>query len=187
MSFLSRGPENDLAYQILRLYGVLAPWIFLPFRIAQSFSFRAWCGLAVLPGIPLGLGLFTFIYAEGFSYISADPKVCVQCHIMRDQYDAWQKGSHHSVAVCVTCHLPHPFVFKMLAKADNGFRHSKAFTLQNFHEPIQITPRDSRILEKNCISCHEGVLDQILRTPIQCQSQRSCVHCHRNVGHGARG
>ncbi|HSQ68820.1 MAG TPA: NapC/NirT family cytochrome c, partial [Steroidobacteraceae bacterium] len=94
--------------------------------------------LAVLAGILLGIGGYTFLYAGGFSYLSSDPEACMNCHIMRPQFDSWQKGSHHAVAKCVDCHLPHDFVGKYLAKSENGYHHSKGFTLQDFHEPIMI-------------------------------------------------
>jgi cytochrome c nitrite reductase small subunit len=57
---------------------------------------------------------------------------------MQPQFDSWQKSSHHSSASCVDCHLPHEPIKKWIAKAENGFLHSKAFTLQNFHEPIYL-------------------------------------------------
>src|SRR5215510_3916814 len=94
--------------------------------------------LAVALGILVGLGSFTFHYAEGLSYFSSDPKACANCHIMRQQYDGWQKASHHGVATCVDCHLPRSFFAKYLAKASNGWHHSKGFTLQDFEEPIRI-------------------------------------------------
>ena len=68
--------------------------------------------LAVALGVPLGLGGFTFRYAEGLSYFSTDPRACANCHIMQPQYDAWQKASHHTVATCVDCHLPQAFIPK---------------------------------------------------------------------------
>ena len=68
----------------------------------------------------MGVGGYTFLYAEGFSYMSDDPAVCVNCHIMQPQYDSWQKASHHTVATCVDCHLPHDFFRKYLAKAETA-------------------------------------------------------------------
>lgn len=136
--------------------------------------------LAVLVGLLAGIGGFTFLYAEGFSYMSDDPRVCVNCHIMQPQYDSWQKASHHGVAVCVDCHLPHGFIGKYLAKAENGFHHSKAFTFQDFHEPIMMTAKNSRILEDNCVNCHGSLMHEQLAA-----GEVSCVHCHRSVGHGA--
>ena len=143
--------------------------------------------LAVLIGAVAGLGTFTFSYGEGLSYFSTDPKNCANCHIMNEQYDSWQKAGHHQSAKCVDCHLPHDFLPKYLSKADNGYRHSKAFTLQNFHEPIRIIERNSDILQANCIRCHGDFVHELVsgaRSPTRESVQ--CIHCHRNAGHGAR-
>jgi cytochrome c nitrite reductase small subunit len=142
--------------------------------------------LAVLFGVLVGIGSFTFLYGEGLSYFSTDPTACVNCHIMRPQYDSWQKSSHHTAARCVDCHLPHDFVGKYIAKADNGYRHSWAFTFQDFHEPIQITPRNARILQNNCVSCHKDFVHSITGAPGSAGNGMSCVHCHADVGHGPR-
>ncbi|HEY5653546.1 MAG TPA: cytochrome c nitrite reductase small subunit [Pontiella sp.] len=140
---------------------------------------------AVLLGVLIGIGAFTFKYAEGFSYLSSDPEVCVNCHIMTPQYDSWQKSSHHTVAVCVDCHLPHDFFGKYIAKAENGWHHSKAFTLQNFHEPIMIKEKNKRILQDNCIECHKDMVHELFKRDMTEPDAVSCVHCHASVGHGA--
>jgi cytochrome c nitrite reductase small subunit len=141
--------------------------------------------LAVLVGILGGVGIFTFGYGQGSSYLSNDPQACANCHVMHDYYDSWQKSSHHSVAVCNDCHLPHHFFGKWMTKADNGFFHSLAFTLENFHEPIQIKPRNRRVAQNSCLYCHETVVHQML--PATAEGEMlSCVHCHANVGHAAR-
>lgn len=137
-------------------------------------------------GLLIGLGLYTFHYGEGLSYFSTDPKACVNCHIMQSEYDSWQKAGHHAAAKCVDCHLPHEFIPKYIAKADNGFWHSYGFTFQNFHEPIQIKPRNSRILQANCLRCHEAFVHDIIAGSTRSPDAVSCIHCHRNVGHGAR-
>jgi len=140
----------------------------------------------IVIGIPLGIGGFTFEYAEGLSYLSADPKACVNCHIMQPQYDSWLKASHHDVAVCVDCHLPHDFIGKYSAKAENGYYHSRGFTFQNFHEPIVIRDKNSRILQENCLACHEQmVYDLVPGATFDLEVVR-CVHCHLSVGHGER-
>lgn len=144
--------------------------------------------LAILFGIPIGLaaglGGFTFIYAEGFSYLSSDPKACVNCHIMRSEYDSWRKGSHHATSKCVDCHLPHDLVGKYLAKANNGYHHSKGFTFQDFHEPIMIKPGNSRILQDNCMRCHEDMVHDLVAGATSDLRAVQCVHCHRSTGHG---
>jgi cytochrome c nitrite reductase small subunit len=135
-------------------------------------------------GILAGVGGFTFLYAEGLSYLSADPRACVNCHIMRPQYDSWQKASHHAVAACVDCHLPHGLIRKYIAKAENGYHHSKGFTLENFDEPIMIKARNSRILQENCIACHHEMVSGLTEGAVRGAQTGQCVHCHRSVGHG---
>ena len=77
----------------------------------------------VLLGAALGLGTYTFAYAQGWAYLTDDPRACANCHVMNEQYDGWIKSSHRSVAVCNDCHVPHSFAAKYLTKATNGFRH----------------------------------------------------------------
>jgi cytochrome c nitrite reductase small subunit len=141
--------------------------------------------LAVLLGLLIGTGAFTFRYAEGFSYFSTDPRACMNCHIMTPQYDSWQKSSHHTVAGCVDCHLPHTFFAKYLAKAENGYHHSRGFTLQDFHEPIMIKEKNSRILQHNCVACHEDMVHELFKRDVSDPDAVSCIHCHAGVGHGA--
>jgi len=133
-------------------------------------------------GILLGLGLATFHYAEGLSYLSTDPKACANCHIMHPQYDGWQKASHHSQATCADCHLPAGFVMKYVAKSENGWNHSKAFTLQNFPEPIIITSKNATILHENCLRCHADLIDHLSTAFVE--GAPRCVRCHNAVGHG---
>ena len=137
-------------------------------------------------GAILGLGMYTFHVAEGLSYFSTDPKACANCHIMQSQYDSWQKSSHHGVATCVDCHLPHTLVEKYIAKAENGYHHSKGFTFQDFHEPILIKEKNSRILQHNCESCHEALVADLSPGVHAGADGMSCVHCHAGVGHGER-
>jgi cytochrome c nitrite reductase small subunit len=144
-------------------------------------------GVAVLAGLALGLSAFTFRYAEGLSYFSTDPRACANCHIMNDQFASWSRGPHHGDARCVDCHLPHATVAKYLAKGLNGYHHSKGFTLQDFHEPILIKTRNAEILQENCLRCHEELVHDVAAGDERPASEIRCVHCHRNVGHGARG
>ena len=147
---------------------------------------KATLALAVLLGTVLGLGAFTFHYGEGLSYFSTDPRACKNCHIMNAEYDSWLKGPHHAAAQCIDCHLPHALVPKLLAKAENGYHHSKGFTLQDFHEPILIKPKNAAILQASCLSCHGEFVHDIVRGSTTAEDAVACVHCHRGVGHGAR-
>ncbi|MBX3357906.1 MAG: cytochrome c nitrite reductase small subunit [Phycisphaeraceae bacterium] len=138
--------------------------------------------LAALLGVFLGLGAFTFTYAEGWSYLSNDPAACVNCHVMNQQHRDWEHSSHHAWAVCNDCHVPHDSVVsKYATKADHGARHSWGFTFQTFHEPIQIKASSLAAVQENCVRCHEGMVSEIVRAGGG--EAMDCVHCHRDVGH----
>ena len=138
--------------------------------------------LSVLIGALIGIGSSTFHYAEGLSYMSTNPAACANCHIMQPQYDSWQKGSHHTAATCADCHLPHSFPANYLAKAENGWNHSKAFTLQNHREPIVINDKNAAILHANCLRCHDDLVHDA--AVASTAGAPRCVHCHASVGHG---
>lgn len=138
--------------------------------------------LALALGAAIGIGGFGLVYAKGGSYLTDDPAACANCHVMEEQYAGWRKSPHHTVAVCNDCHTPHNFFGKYLTKALNGYHHSMAFTTQDFHEPIQITPRNAKVLEGACRSCHEDVVEQI-EGPHRGGEEISCVRCHDTVGH----
>ena len=140
--------------------------------------------LCVLTGVLRGAGTYTVRYAEGLSYLSTNPAACINCHIMREQFDGWQHASHHAVAVCTDCHLPHATIPKYLIKAENGFWHSKGFTLQDFQEPIRLRSMSLKVVEKNCIHCHYDLVGDILGHDSAGAQTPSCVHCHASVGHG---
>ena len=132
-------------------------------------------------GVAVGIGAFTFVYARGASYLTNDPAACVNCHVMREQYDGWGVSSHRAVAVCNDCHTPPGLLPKYLTKALNGFNHSLAFTTGRFHEPIEIGARNRAITEAACRHCHAELVQAIEGhasvSPIE------CLRCHDSVGH----
>ncbi len=143
--------------------------------------------LALVVGLMLGLGFYTWTYAEGGSYFSNDPGACANCHIMREYFDSWQKSSHKTRATCNDCHTPHEFVPKYIAKGENGIRHSWKFTFQSFREPLHITAGNLVNLQENCVACHASLVREIAGlTQHGNSTEQTCVHCHADVGHGAR-
>ena len=141
--------------------------------------------ITIILGMLGGIGLFTFGYGQGFSYLSDDPAACANCHIMQDHYDSWMASSHQHVASCNDCHLSHHPIGQWITKADNGFFHSLAFTTGNFPEPLQIKPRNRRVTQNACLSCHGDLVDHML-PPTRDGDMMLCVHCHTDVGHRHR-
>jgi cytochrome c nitrite reductase small subunit len=133
-------------------------------------------------GVMAGLGGFTLYYARGLSYLSDDPKACVNCHIMQEQYDGWIKSSHRQAATCNDCHTPPGFVGKYSTKALNGVAHSTAFTTGWYPENIDITARNKAVALKACQKCHADITQEI-NGPHTGGEQTDCTRCHASVGH----
>jgi cytochrome c nitrite reductase small subunit len=153
-------------------------------------------------GILVGLGTYTFVYARGYSYLFDDPTACVNCHVMREQYQTWEISSHRGVT-CNGCHTPHDLVGKYLVKAENGFAHAWVFTLGD-PQVIQIRHRSRAVVEANCVECHTGTiagtfldvhhgkehgtldtLKLLVAPPSEAEGPR-CSTCHSDVGHVLR-
>lgn len=147
--------------------------------------------LGALAGACCGAVVYTAFYAHATSYLSNDPKACVNCHIMNDQYGAWSSSSHHARATCNDCHVPHTsLVAKYYVKAEHGYRHSKRFTFQNWHEPIRMTASSREVVVENCIRCHEAMTRDIRGTAsgraahAGISDEIDCIRCHASVAHG---
>lgn len=139
--------------------------------------------LFCLAGILAGIGSFTFIYAKGYSYITNDPEACRNCHVMNSVYEGWMKGGHQHVAVCNDCHVPHNLIGKLWTKADNGFHHSFAFTFKNVPEVIKARDSSARIVQDNCLRCHDAMAKSAACGASGTEPPLGCLSCHREVGH----
>lgn len=139
--------------------------------------------LTVLIGASAGIGLFTFVYAKGFSYLSNDPQACKNCHVMNTVFEGWMKGGHQHVAVCNDCHVPHDFFGKWYTKANNGFHHSWAFTFEDIPLVIHAREGSQRIVQANCIRCHGDMARHVMAGPGDPSPALSCKSCHREIGH----
>jgi cytochrome c nitrite reductase small subunit len=139
-------------------------------------------GVGAVLGLALGIGVYTFVYARGYSYMTNDPEACRNCHVMNEQFDGWVKSSHRAVAVCNDCHTPPGLVGKYGTKAMNGFWHSFYFTSGRFPDPVQITGRNRAVTEKACRHCHQEIVAAI-DAGHPAGDGVSCIDCHRSVGH----
>lgn len=143
-----------------------------------------------LLGILVGLGVYILYISNAPSYISDDPKTCVNCHIMAPQYATWSHSSHREVTHCNDCHVPHNNIFnKFYFKAKDGLRHATIFTLRAEPQVIFIKEAGKNVVQNNCIRCHtELITDNKLLTKTnvyhQYREDRKCWECHREIPHG---
>lgn len=145
----------------------------------------------ILIGIFIGLGVYSFYISKAWSYISDDPKACVNCHIMAPQYATWNHSSHRETASCNDCHVPHDNFFrKYYFKGKDGLNHAKLFTLRKERQVIFIGEAGKSVVHENCIRCHTNLFDQtklITKTKglyKNHNTNRHCWECHREVPHG---
>ncbi len=144
--------------------------------------------------VVVAVGLFAYVVKASnmISYLSSDPKVCINCHTMNTHYATWQHSSHRGRATCVECHLPRDsFANKMLAKSRDGLKHSVAMTFRTYGLNIRATENASDRIQANCIMCHQEIVSQMAINSGLYQASakensvdRRCWDCHRDVPHG---
>ncbi|MBS4027408.1 MAG: cytochrome c nitrite reductase small subunit [Ignavibacteriales bacterium] len=167
--------------------------IFSPFEKVFHFFFPPleWRLPATLVfGTLLGIGFTVLRVSNATSYLSDDPKACVNCHVMSPQYATWQHGSHARVASCNDCHVPHDNVLKKyLFKAQDGLRHSFMFTFRLEPQVIHVKAAGIVAIQNNCQRCHQNLIHNISIKNVTGENYKVgnghlCWDCHRETPHG---
>lgn len=157
-------------------------------RLAPPPSWRV--PAIILSGLVVGLSLYLLRVSRAASYLSDDPSTCMNCHIMAPQYATWNHSSHRERATCNDCHVPHQnAALKYMFKAKDGMRHATIFTLRKEPQVIHIREEGKKVVQDNCIRCHERLLrdDKVLsynRSHFHARMERPCWDCHRETPHG---
>lgn len=142
-----------------------------------------------LVGILIGLGGYIFYISKAYSYLSDDPKACVNCHIMEPEYATWMHSSHGRNTVCNDCHVPHDNVFrKYYFKANDGLRHATMFTFRLEPQVIKMHSPGQKVVQENCIRCHSTLVSEVQAGKVTAEmahadNGRLCWDCHREVPH----
>ena len=145
----------------------------------------------ILMGAITGLIMYAMVESKAISYLSDDPKTCVNCHVMTPQYATWQKSSHREWASCNDCHVPQDNVFKKyFFKAKDGLYHASVFTMRGEPEVIRMKEAGVEVVQNNCVRCHEDqVTDARLTASVtdhfENRTTRKCWECHQEVPHGS--
>lgn len=145
--------------------------------------------IPTLVGTLLGLMFFVFYISKAYSYLSDNPKTCVNCHIMAPEYATWFHSSHGRATTCNDCHVPHDNVVrKYYFKAMDGMRHASMFALKMEPQVIKIKEPGEMVVQENCIRCH-GNLNSVVGTAkvtaemAHKDEGKLCWECHRDVPH----
>lgn len=144
----------------------------------------------ILTGVLIGLGALTLYVGNATSYLSDDPRACMNCHVMAPQYATWERSSHARVTVCNDCHVPHNNIFnKFLFKAMDGTRHSFMFTFRMEPQVIRIHDAGTAVVQQNCIRCHsfltQNTKEKFVSLDLRNHGEgKLCWECHRETPHG---
>ncbi|MFA6455504.1 MAG: cytochrome c nitrite reductase small subunit [Bacteroidota bacterium] len=146
--------------------------------------------VVIAVGALSGLGFLTLYVGNATSYLSDDPRACMNCHVMAPQFATWERSSHARVTVCNDCHVPHNNVFnKYLFKAMDGTRHSFMFTFRMEPQVIHIHDAGTAVVQQNCIRCHSSLTQNVKERFVTLNEQQHgggklCWECHRETPHG---
>ncbi len=112
---------------------------------------------------------------------SESPDFCARCHVMGPQYEAWSHMGAHRRKLCVDCHLPNGNAgIHYIWKAIDGLKDVAFFYSGNVPARIRLTAHGEKVLQANCIRCHERAVEFI-------DHERKCWECHRSLIHTRGG
>lgn len=141
----------------------------------------------IILGALTGLAFFLLKISNATSYLSDDPRACINCHIMTPQFATWSHSAHRSITDCNACHVPHDsFIRKYYFKASDGLRHSAIFTLRKEPQAIYIREAGKKVVQENCLRCHASLFSDGPGRPYEAMADRrdrQCLDCHRNTPH----
>jgi cytochrome c nitrite reductase small subunit len=112
---------------------------------------------------------------------SDTPGFCVSCHVMESEYEAWFHSGAHKRVTCADCHLPnHNLAVHYVWKAIDGLKDVVVFHSGKVPEQIILSSHGVKVLQENCIRCHETIVTMI-------DQERRCWKCHRGITHKLTG
>lgn len=162
-------------------------------KIADRFSTTQKIILLVICGVIFGGGLYFMYLLRVHTYLTDDPKACINCHIMTPYYATWMHSSHGRNTTCNDCHVPHENVIKKYAfKGMDGMKHLFAFVTKNEPQVPQAQKKSSQVIMNNCIRCHTDLNCQLVKAGkvdymmTKEGNGKACWDCHRGVPHGGK-
>jgi cytochrome c nitrite reductase small subunit len=125
--------------------------------------------------------LFLFLGPPKLLAKSSSPDFCVGCHVMEANYEAWVHAGAHRRSKCVDCHLPnYNLGIHYIWKSIDGLKDALIFYSGRVPEQIRLTSHGEKVLQANCIRCHETTVEFI-------NHNRKCWGCHRRIAHKQSG
>lgn len=135
----------------------------------------------IIVGIVMILSLYFMFGPPQLLAKSDQPEFCVSCHVMEAEYEAWVHTGAHRRKKCVDCHLPNEnMTVHYVWKAIDGLKDVAFFYSGNVPDQIKLTSHGKKVLQANCIRCHDNTVMLI-------GTDRTCWNCHRRIAHKRSG
>ncbi len=133
--------------------------------------------LAIVIVAGAAISLFLILGPPKLLAKSEAPIFCGGCHVMESEFDAWSHAGAHRRKRCVDCHLPNQnMIIHYIWKSIDGVKDVGFFFSGLAPERIRITEHGRKVLQANCIRCHETTVEMI-------SHERPCWDCHRRIAH----
>ena len=108
---------------------------------------------------------------------SDSPGFCAGCHVMESEHTAFLHAGAHRRNRCVDCHLPNEnLAGHFLWKSIDGMKDAIFFYSGQTPELIKLSSHGAKVLQANCIRCHDELVSTISR-------EQNCWTCHRGITH----
>lgn len=112
---------------------------------------------------------------------SESPDFCARCHVMEAEYESWMHEGAHRRKKCIDCHLPNDnTAVHYVWKSIDGMKDVLFFYSGMVPEQIKLTSHGAKVLQANCIRCHQTTVQFI-------SHERKCWECHRRIMHKRSG
>jgi cytochrome c nitrite reductase small subunit len=143
----------------------------------QNNKWKILIGILLLGVVGAAGGLFLSFGPPELMAKTETPLFCASCHTMESNFEAWFHVGAHRTIKCVDCHLPHEnrgvyYLWKSL----DGLWDVAVYYSGRVPERINITEHQQRVVQSNCIRCHEARVEKV-------DQQRHCWSCHRWLQH----
>jgi cytochrome c nitrite reductase small subunit len=159
--------------------------------IKEYFPPQKWkLPVSIVSGMLVGFLFLTIYLSRAGSYLSDDPAVCVNCHVMAPHYSTWFHSSHREIATCNDCHVPQDNIVRSYYfKAMDGMRHSRMFIFRQEPQIMQIKEDGIFAVQSNCLRCHIQNVHPVSLANVDGENYQHgegklCWDCHRHVPHG---
>ena len=149
--------------------------------------------------------LFAGLFSTGLAYTN-EMDFCVSCHSLQIPYEEYKESLHYKnqsgvQATCADCHVPKPFIPKMIAKvvAMKDVYHEIAGTIDTpekfeahrWDMASRVWARMERNDSRECRSCHEFSNMDLSEQGRSARSRhasaeergKTCIDCHKGIVH----